>query len=311
MNPVSWLRRKVNNRLLGYSYKFRLARLPARLPDSLDIETTNQCSLHCFKCPRKDMGRPGGSMSFDLFRKIADDAAPEVSFCWLHLFGEPLLNRQLPRMIAYAGSRGIKCGISTNAIALTEETGRALCDAGLDILIISLDAVEKETYDKIRPGGDFGKVVDNTERFLALPGTGKIREIVIQMIRFDENKDEVGRFIAKWKGAGRKVHVKEEESWAGYLSLPGKGREITRYPCPKLWHRLTIDWQGDVSICCRDYKMSEKVGNVATESLSGIWNGKRMVALRKKMARGEYGAIPLCKNCPDWINFSSANFAEY
>jgi radical SAM protein with 4Fe4S-binding SPASM domain len=257
------------------------------------------------------MERPDGHMSLELFKKIIDDSQPEVSWCWLHLFGEPLSNKYLPEMIAYARTQDVLCGISTNGIGLTEKRARKLGNSGLNTIIVSLDAVEKETYDKIRRGGDFDKVVKNIETFLSLSETKNIENVIIQMIKFNLNINEVDRFIEKWRGRGRKVHIKDEETWAGYFAGKETNSVMKRIPCRKLWERLTIDWAGNVSICCRDYKIREKVGNVTTESLKSIWNGKRMIQIRKLMVTEQYDKLSLCKNCIEWKRHLNRNFTEY
>lgn len=180
------------------------------------------------------MDRPERNMSLELFKKIMDESYPQVSFCWLHLFGDTLLNKDLPQMIQYAGKRSIRCGISTNRIGLTEETGRRLADAGLDIIIISLDAVESETYNLVRPGEKFENIVKNTEAFLNLPEKKRIWEMIIQIIQDNENRNKVDRFIEKWKGPDRKVHIKNEDTWAGHFASGEEDADpVKRVPCRK------------------------------------------------------------------------------
>ena len=93
------LKRRINNRLLRYSYNLRLSRTIELMPNSLDIELTNRCNLTCPKCPRGSMGRPEGDMSIELFKTVIDSSFPYIYFAWLHLFGEPLLSTELISMI--------------------------------------------------------------------------------------------------------------------------------------------------------------------------------------------------------------------
>ncbi|MHA1989298.1 MAG: hypothetical protein ACW98D_21980, partial [Promethearchaeota archaeon] len=64
------LNRKVNNKLLGFSYNYRLSRTFALMPNSLDIELTNRCNLTCPKCPRSNMNRLHGDMPIELFKRV-------------------------------------------------------------------------------------------------------------------------------------------------------------------------------------------------------------------------------------------------
>ena len=46
-----------------------------RLPEIVQIESTNICNAKCVFCPRDDMHRRQGIMSFDLFRKVVEECA--------------------------------------------------------------------------------------------------------------------------------------------------------------------------------------------------------------------------------------------
>ena len=42
------------------------------LPEIVQIESTNLCNAKCVFCPRDEMHRKQGVMSFDLFKKVVD-----------------------------------------------------------------------------------------------------------------------------------------------------------------------------------------------------------------------------------------------
>jgi len=67
MNPFDRFRRKLNNRMLRYSYAFKLP-VAGVIPSALDIEVTNRCMMNCVSCPRESMDRPVCNMSMDLFK---------------------------------------------------------------------------------------------------------------------------------------------------------------------------------------------------------------------------------------------------
>ena len=118
---------------------------------------------------------------------------------WMHLFGDPLLTPGLPEMIGLAKAAGIdNVGMSANALALSPETGRALCRAGVDTLILSLDATTQDVYNIVRAGGKLDKAVENCERLLELPERKNIRNLVIQFIEMPENKHQAAEFIKRW-----------------------------------------------------------------------------------------------------------------
>ena len=57
-----------------------------------------------------------------------------------------MLVKNLPRMVRYLKDRGTYVLFNTNGTVLNERNGRALIDAGLDELRVSLDAANAKTY---------------------------------------------------------------------------------------------------------------------------------------------------------------------
>ena len=71
----------------------------ATLPRSIYIEPTSRCNELCQQCPRTLLSREDDrDLSFDHFRYIVDQF-PVLERVVLHGLGEPLLNKDLPRMI--------------------------------------------------------------------------------------------------------------------------------------------------------------------------------------------------------------------
>jgi hypothetical protein len=104
----------------------------ANLPRSIYIEPTSRCNEFCQQCPRTLLSREDDrDLSFDNFRYIVDQF-PVLERVVLHGLGEPLLNKELPRMVRYLKDRGTYVLFNSNGIALTAKRGQALIDAGLD-----------------------------------------------------------------------------------------------------------------------------------------------------------------------------------
>lgn len=78
-------------------YKYHLP-----LPTVLMIENTNHCNAECVMCPRDTLSRKRGFMDFALFEKIIKEASSESHkpATHLHGFGEPMLDKLLPKRSA-------------------------------------------------------------------------------------------------------------------------------------------------------------------------------------------------------------------
>src|ERR1700691_4729641 len=142
--------------------------IPEHHPVCLYLETTNRCNLLCTTCPRTYAElEPPADMSWDLFTSIVDQI-PRLHRAVLHGVGEPMLVKNLPRMVRYLKDRGTYVLFNTNGTVLNERNGRALIEAGLDELRVSLHAAHAKSYRAIRGKDYFGRILRNVRAFRAL-----------------------------------------------------------------------------------------------------------------------------------------------
>lgn len=139
--------------------------LPEREPVCLYLETTNRCNLLCTTCPRTYAElEPPADMTWQLFTSIVDQI-PHLARAVLHGVGEPMLVKNLPRMVRYLKDRGTYVLFNTNGTVLNDRNGRALIAAGLDELRVSFDAATAETYKAIRGKNFFNRILKNVRAF--------------------------------------------------------------------------------------------------------------------------------------------------
>jgi MoaA/NifB/PqqE/SkfB family radical SAM enzyme len=106
-------------------------------------------------------------MSWDLFTSIVDQI-PCLHRAVLHGVGEPMLVKNLPRMVRYLKDRGTYVLFNTNGTVLNEKNGRALIAAELDELRVSFDAANAESYLAVRGKNYFNRILKNVRAFRAL-----------------------------------------------------------------------------------------------------------------------------------------------
>lgn len=179
--------------------EFQLARghaISLGKPYWLTIDPTNFCQLQCPFCPTgAGRGvRTKASMSLDHFRRFLGLAGP----CAIHMdlmnWGEPLLNKDVPEMIACAKSHGIEVKLDCNLNDVTEDVARRLIASGLDILSVSIDGASQETYEQYRIGGKLEKVLENLRLLVRLrKERGSGPKLIWQFLVFKHNEHEVER----------------------------------------------------------------------------------------------------------------------
>ena len=167
------------------------------LPRSIYIEPTSRCNELCQQCPRTLLSREDDrDLSFDNFRSIVDQF-PVLDRVVLHGLGEPLLNKDLPRMVKHLKERGTYVLFNSNGIALTPRRGQALIDAGLDEYRLSMDGSTREMYAHIRGVDAFEKIWHNIKAFVKMQKSQQATRPAVSLwfTAMKENVHELPRLI--------------------------------------------------------------------------------------------------------------------
>lgn len=313
------------------AFRFQLVRRAASVlpwhrlipfPPHISVELTNRCNLQCRMCMRFHAEtRKLGTMEFDLFREIMDDAARSPT-CDLLLtgFGEPLLHPQFDRCLEYATDQGIDTlRIITSGTLLTAEKADAILSTGVRSIHFSIDGNSSETYNNIRSGGDFDKTIENVTYSLAERSRRQQRrpQVVLRTIRMPETEHEIDSIKERWQA----LLADHDQIWVQELLLPDlenragredrdtmigarkvKGSEFL-YPCAILWKRLGIRWNGDYDFCCAAGCRSDLGLGLRFQkmNLRQAWTHEGLNRIRRLHALGRRQNVNACRDC---ANFS-------
>jgi radical SAM protein with 4Fe4S-binding SPASM domain len=246
-------------------------------------------------------------MDMSLFKTIIDDCVPlGFNLVNLNFFNEPLLDPLLFDRIAYAKSKGLTVSMFTNGTLLTMDKIAKLLPSSIDMVVISIDGVTKDAYEKIRVGSDFHKVVRNTFNCLDARKTSLSHKPLIQlnMAVTSDNVDEVQAFQSFWHCYTDNLEVCPDKT---QTFLPKNLRVATRYafPCKLLWDELIVTSDGRVPLCCMDYNASIELGDLSKQSLKDVLQSETLKNVRNLHLQGRGNEINVCKHC-DALYVSSA-----
>ncbi len=134
------------------------------------LEPTNACNLTCRTCMRNIWAEAPGWMSAETFGHVCAgltewEPRPTVFFGG---FGEPLAHPGLVEMVAQARGLGAPVELITNGILLDRPLAKGLLRAGLRTLWVSLDGVSPQSYQDVRLGDHFERVIANLRIFQRL-----------------------------------------------------------------------------------------------------------------------------------------------
>jgi sulfatase maturation enzyme AslB (radical SAM superfamily) len=123
----------------------------------LTIDPTNICSLKCPFCPTGfgNITRQKGVMSMDRFTAIIDLLGPYLLHVDMQNWGEPMLNKDICRMISYVKGYGVHVTMSSNCQHFDGNTADDLVASKLDRLILSIDGGKPGDVRKIPQGRGF------------------------------------------------------------------------------------------------------------------------------------------------------------
>jgi radical SAM protein with 4Fe4S-binding SPASM domain len=265
-----------------------------RLPEIVQIESTNICNAKCVFCPRDEMQRRQGIMTVELFKKIVDECADVgITHIRMHNYGEAFMDRRLVEKVRYAKQKGIReVGMISNGSLITEPVARGMIEAGLDAINISVDASGKEVFEATRLGLKYDKVIANIERLLRIrTESGKRRpKLILSFVRQNNSADEAA-FIEHWRTIADKIHVTDLHNWAGTLNTESD----VNYPCYRPWLTFTVLWDGRVSLCCADFDGKTILGNLNSQTIAEIWNAEPYRNVRREHL--ESGGPDVCRAC--------------
>lgn len=255
----------------------------------LRMESTNHCNFKCSFCPHPKMKRSKGFMEEDLYYDVIDQAS-SLGFEKLDLrnFGEPILDKRLPKMAKYAYDKGLnKIYIHTNGYGLREKTLNAWGESGITDVNISLSP--RKEFAKSRPGINVDRMFGGLEKLMT--SNSKWKHILsVDYIRTGLSTEEEEQKFFEWLKQYNLVKRIEIElhNWA-------EGSSKTHRQCHRLWTSITVLWDGKVPLCCLDYEGEIELGDLKKDSLKDIINSIKYKEIRKNHAQGLF--LEKCYNC--------------
>lgn len=277
-------------------------------PRAVQFQTLSVCNAKCIFCAHRQHPEaiPHGRMDDALISKI-------IAECGRHMVGrvspyltnEPLMDKRMPdilKAIKKAARFPVKTKINTNAALLTDEVGIKLMDAGLDQLWISVNGYSPETY-RASMDLDFDQTMANIETFLNnKKRLGRKRpKVVITTLKTKLVEPELEKAKAYWAERDVKFSIHHLDNRAGEDTTagirPANSENPLKRSCDLFLKQAYIVENGDMILCCHDWRQSVVVGNVARTSIAEVWNSKYFKGLIYEYYAEKFDNLEICRNC--------------
>jgi radical SAM protein with 4Fe4S-binding SPASM domain len=249
-------------------------------------------------------------MTDEVFEKIINQIIPfvhKLKRVSLYRDGEPLIDKKLPQRIKRLKEIGVKeVSIATNVALLTPQISKALLSSGLDIIIMSIDSLDKRNYEIIRKRLVFEEVLSNALNFIKIRDKLKSNtRIWMRMIRQKDNFNDWDRYNNFWQSFlsdKDRIYFHNIFNWGGQLinfSPVSLNTEKSK-PCVSLWSLMVIFADGKVPLCNVDYNNKYPTGDININSIKEIWNSEELKNRRNLHINNMKNKIDLCVNCNVW-----------
>lgn len=303
------------------------------MPIKMDYEVSNKCNFRCKMCLLKQKTLHIPQMSFETFKQSLDQQYGLIEVK-LQGLGEPLLNPDFFRMVHTVVERDIWCRTTINGSLLHINSNyKRMIDEKIGEIQISIDGATKRTFEKIRIGSDFDRVVENVKLLNEYAREkGEIWRTSCWMLVQKDNIHEMDQLLdlAEYMRFSRVVYSLDVSNWgkkeleaiADELNVSNmitdkmlenliikgreKGLEVTIWSdedkyslsdenlCKWMWSRAFISADMKIVPCC---VLSDsdtcELGNAL--EFEKYWNDKEYKNLREMHLRGKIPAM--CRKC--------------
>jgi radical SAM protein with 4Fe4S-binding SPASM domain len=264
-----------------------------------------------------------GNFTPELFQLVLDQADWPLDTIYFGWSGEPLLNKDLFPMVRMAADRRIKTHTNTNGM-LVGRWAAEILDSGLGFIGIDLDGLDQETLAAYRVNAKWDTIVSGVRELVRLRAERrqKTPTISLQLIVMRQTEDRIQEFVELGCDLGAdqvflksfnvdlgnwmteedhkrtaETYLPREQRYSRYL-FDGERLQvkpaILKARCPEAHGGMTILQNGDVVLCCIDFKANHIMGNIRQTPLREIWMSRSYQQIRGAVDRRE---LTLCKTC--------------
>lgn len=296
-------------------------------PIIYNIETTNACNMRCKMCPRTTMmTRAVETIDPGLFQKIIDQIEPHSPALWkkwenfieeeygckedemsenhfflriipkviqLHGYGDPLLDKNMPKYVKLMSSKGIPSYFSCNPANIDVDKTLEMFRNGLDYIKYSIESVDDNNHKIIR-----GEASNFTESYNNIVNLLKIKKleghkatVIITMLNLNR-KTQISEFDMlrkKFENLDVYIYLKSEDQQWYRKDFHGTNSIHWGEFCKHPWMSVTVKSNGEIAMCMEDFNNEIILGDARVDSLKDIWNGDKYAKFRKDHVFGTKG----------------------
>lgn len=236
------------------------------MSESLEITTVAPCTINCTFCPHDAYLSAYGKsdlMKLDEFKRALATVPKSVRIVFSG-FSEPFLNPNAVDMMEHASDQGHKLRLFSTLVGLSKEDVKRLASLKLELFVLHLP--DNLGNAKIPSNATYRETLDNALRSLRIDNFAVMNE----------------NFSANTR--------------AGLIKLSIKKHKRGIFWCTKLYSNQFVMLPNcDVVLCCRDFALRHKLGNLLQQSYKEISESKVLRMIRSNSYH--FNGDCLCREC--------------
>jgi MoaA/NifB/PqqE/SkfB family radical SAM enzyme len=289
-----------------------------QFPVVLSLELGNDCNTSCLFCrdehgvifninPAKPLlgginkGKMPVDMAEDIIRQVSRDALIAV----LYTNGEPLLYKDLGRVVRYSAERGLASMIATNGLLLDADNIRELLDSGIDFIKVQLSGFTQDVYSVQVRRGDVEQLKDNIRLLVKTRDAGRHETVIMaDWISYQYNAHQLPLIEKFCRELGLMLNIRPGNPRGGLEdnepALPTEQLPLEG-SCDWPWKTMQVNYNGDILICCDGVVFCDCPALATYVSgktdLKSVWNGAAFRNVRRSLKTQGRASLPLCAQC--------------
>ena len=264
------------------------------------------------------MQRMKGYMPDDVVEALAENIKRfNISGVRFIRWGEPTMHPKYIEIMSKMKRAGALIHLNTNGSLLDERQIIELMNIHLDSIKFSFQGADEGTYNEMREGGDYLRLLSIIKKFHEIRGDRDYPYIQISTTLTAESEEQVENFkndikdYCDYYNVGHtklnhlnveamKVSDKEKDK---IRQLQKRETIVHKYRkvCNEAFDKLSVNWNGDVTLCCTDYDNFMIVGNILDNDIKQIFNSNAAKNYREVILKHQYSKIKCCSDCYETV----------
>lgn len=290
--------------------------LPLKAPFSILIDSSSICNFKCFYCPmstdkNKHISKRGnGNIDHDMFCKIVDqigDFGLKIKALELGMHGEPFVNPELSKNVAYAKASGYfeRISVVTNGSLLHKSKVMPVIDAGIDQIDISLNGTSDLQFLEItQKKVSFDRFVQNIKY---LYENKKNTTVTVKMMSESLDEDQKKTFFETFTPITDQIFLEHlVPYWNDALDMDQKfgaktmlddDVEFNAEICPFPFYKMRITTDAKVLLCSADWDHLRPIGDLKKQTVKEVWESDLLRDIQLKFLENKRNELDGCRTC--------------